>query len=244
MSDYQVIRVPILPFGLVNAHLVKGPSGCILVDTGLPGSERKIGKVLKSLGLTFSDIKLIVITHAHVDHAGGAAKLRSLSQAPIVAHEGDLKYYLREQPMNFCSTGWFGRLFIKTGLMYEPYQAFKPDILLTAGKTLDLTSYGFNGTVRHSPGHTAGSISVDLDSRQALVGDLLASGILLGGFMLTDRPKRPPFEDNPSEVAKQLLYLVEKGAREFYIGHGGPLSAKAVQEHAESLITSLKDGRL
>ncbi len=236
MLDSQVIRIPILPFGLVNAHLVRGPAGCILVDTGLPGSEGKIGKVLKSHGLTFQDIKLIVITHAHVDHAGSAAKLRSLSSGPIVAHEGDLKYYLREEPMSFCSTGWFGRLFIKTGLMYEPYEPFKPDILLTEGQSLDLSAYGLNGTVRHSPGHTAGSISVELDSKQALVGDLLASGILLGGIMLTDRPKRPPFEEDPVAVAKQLQDLVYKGARDFYIGHGGPLTAEAVKAHAESLL--------
>ena len=221
MSDYQVIRVSILPFGLVNAHIVKGPNGCILVDAGLPGSEKKIEASLKANGLTFKDIKLIVITHAHVDHAGTAAKIRRLSGAPIVANEGDLKYYLRKEPMSFCSTGWFGRLFIKTGLMFEPYEAFTPDILLTEGQTLDLKPYGLNGQVQHSPGHTGGSISVNLDSQQALVGDLLASGILLGGIMFTDRPKRPPFEDNPIAVAKQLQQLINNGAQDFYMGHGG-----------------------
>jgi len=236
MSNYQVIRIPILPFGLVNAHLVKSSSGCILVDTGLPGSEGKIAKVLKAHGLTFQDIKLIVITHAHVDHAGSAAKIRSLSGAPIVAHEGDLKYYLRQEAMTFCSTGWFGSLFIRTGLMYEPYEAFPPDILLSQDQSLDLEKYGMQGTVRSSPGHTAGSISVELDGQQVLVGDLLASGILLGGLILTDQPKRPPFEEDPIAVAIQLQYFVGKGAREFYMGHGGPLKADAVKKHAESLL--------
>jgi glyoxylase-like metal-dependent hydrolase (beta-lactamase superfamily II) len=236
MPDYQVIRISILPFGLVNAHIVKGPNGCILVDAGLPDSEKKIEAVLKANGLNFKDIKLIVITHAHVDHAGSAAKIRTLSGAPIVAHEADLKYYLRQEPMSFCATGWFGNLFIKTGLMFEPYEAFTPDILLGEGQIFDLKPYGLDGTVQHSPGHTAGSISVHLDSRQALVGDLLATGILLGGIMLTDRPKRPPFEDNPVAVAKQLQNLINKGASDFYIGHGGPLTAAAVKAHAESLL--------
>ena len=84
-SASKVTRVPILPFGLVNAHIVKTAEGCILVDTGLPGSERKIGKALNKLGMTFSDIILIIVTHAHVDHAGSAARLRELSGAPILA---------------------------------------------------------------------------------------------------------------------------------------------------------------
>ena len=54
--------------------------------------------------------------------------------------------------------------------------------------------------------------------------------------MFTDRPKRPPFEDSPIAVAKQLQQLINKGARDFYIGHGGPLTADAVKAHAESLL--------
>jgi hydroxyacylglutathione hydrolase len=53
---------------------------------------------------------------------------------------------------------------------------------------VDLSSYGIRGVVRH----TAGSISVLLDSKEALVGDLIASGILLGGIVSTDVAKSPP----------------------------------------------------
>lgn len=113
MTALQIIRIPILPAGLVNAHLILGPKGCILVDAGLPGSEAKIEKVLTKHGRSFRDITLIVITHAHVDHAGNAALLRELCGAPIVAHEEDAEYVRRDTPMTFCPTGWFGRLFLK-----------------------------------------------------------------------------------------------------------------------------------
>jgi glyoxylase-like metal-dependent hydrolase (beta-lactamase superfamily II) len=56
MSPTAIIRVPILPFNVVNAHLIKNESGCILVDIGIPGSERQIAKVLARQGLSFSDI--------------------------------------------------------------------------------------------------------------------------------------------------------------------------------------------
>ena len=65
--------------------------------------------------------------------------------------------------MTFCPTGWFGRVFLKTGLVNEPYRGFAPDILLSGTDSIDLEKYGFQGHVRSTPGHTAGSISVELD---------------------------------------------------------------------------------
>src|ERR1700712_2745224 len=106
MFDTQIITIPILPFGMVNAHLILSEAGCILIDAGIPGSERKIGKVLAQRGLTFRDIKLIVVTHAHTDHAGSAAALRQLSGAPILAHQDDADFYSRKEPMTYCTTSW------------------------------------------------------------------------------------------------------------------------------------------
>jgi hydroxyacylglutathione hydrolase len=243
MTDIKIKRVSILPLGLVNAHLIHDSHSAILVDAGLPGTERHVIKALQAVGLTLQNIKLIVITHAHVDHAGNAAKLRELSKAPIVAHVGDQPYYRREKPMTFCTTGWFGKVFIKTGLMFEPYTAFEPDILLDQAETLDLAPYGFKGVVQPTPGHTAGSLSVLLDSKQALVGDLIASGILLGGIMFTGRAKQPPFEDDPVAVGNTLSSLVSAGHTQFYMGHGGPLGADEVQRHATKLASELESAK-
>lgn len=215
MHDIQIKRVSILPLGLVNAHLIHDSKKAILVDAGLPGTERHVAKALSEIGLIFSDIQLIVITHAHVDHAGNATTLKALSGAPMVAHADDLPYYRRDKPMMFCATGWFGKLFIKTGLMFEPYTAFEPDVLLTHGEALDLSVYGFNGSVVHTPGHNQGSLSVLLDNKSALVGDLIASGILLGGIMFTGRAKQPPFEDDPQAVGDALLKLADSGHTTF-----------------------------
>lgn len=237
----QITRIPILPFGTVNAHLVRGAGGCILVDTGLPGSESKVEKALTTHGLSFSDIKLIVITHAHVDHAGGAYALRELSQAPIVAHADDAKHYSRETKMTYCPTGWVGRLLRKTPIPHQPYRGFAPDILLSKDDTLDLSRYGIPGTIGHTPGHTVGSISVRLSSNDALVGDLIASGVLIGGLIRTNHAKRPPYEDDPCAVGMALQRLLDSGMERFYMGHGGPLAAREVQRHAQSLMT-MKQG--
>jgi glyoxylase-like metal-dependent hydrolase (beta-lactamase superfamily II) len=100
---------------------------------------------------------------------------------------------------------------------------------------LDLSPYGLDGVVRHTPGHTAGSLSVQLASGDVMVGDLLASGILLGGIVRTGQAMRPPFEDDPHAVAHALQHMVDAGMQRFYMGHGGPLPGEEVARHAHGL---------
>jgi glyoxylase-like metal-dependent hydrolase (beta-lactamase superfamily II) len=235
MSANEIVRIPILPFNMVNAHLIRSDSGCILVDAGIPGSERRIANVLARHGLSFPDIRLIIVTHAHTDHAGSAARLRHLSGAPILAHKDDADFYSRKEKMTFCPTGMVGRLFLKTPLPHQPYESFVPDIMMKNGDSMNLQDFGVDGLVRHTAGHTPGSIAVELSSQDALVGDLLASGILIGGIAFTGRAIRPPFEDGPQTVARELNRMVQGGAKRFYMGHGGPLEAAEVMRHARSL---------
>ncbi len=235
MFETQIIPIPILPFGMVNAHLIRSEAGCVLIDAGIPGSERKIGKVLAQHGLTFRDIKLIVVTHAHTDHAGSAARLRVLSGAPILAHQEDADFYSRKERMTYCTTGWVGRLFLKTPIPHEPYEGFVPDIMMTNGHTVNLLDFGVDGVVRHTGGHTPGSIAVELSSADLMVGDLIASGILIGGLIFKGRAIRPPFEDDPAMVARELIRMVESGGKRFHMGHGGPLEAPEVLRHARVL---------
>lgn len=236
MNGTHIIRIPILPMGMINAFLIIHDHHCILVDSGLPGTESKVEKALKSNGLTFTDMTLIVITHAHIDHAGNAGLIRELSKAPIVAHEDDLPFFTGKAPMTFCPTGWFGRLFKKTGLIEKPYDPFEPDIMLKNKDVLDLASFGIPAMAKHTPGHTQGSISVVLQNKEALVGDLVSSGILLGGIMRKNHAKRPPFEDDPLRVCHELQGMVHKGVETFHMGHGGPLHAMEVSRHAQSLL--------
>lgn len=235
MSPTSITRIPILPFNTVNAHLIRTDAGCILVDAGIPGSERKIARVLARQGLSFHDIKLVIVTHAHTDHAGSAARLRELSKAPILAHRDDADFYSRKVPMTFCPTGWVGRLFLRTPMPHRPYEGFVPDIMMKNGDSVNLQEFGVDGVVRHTAGHTPGSIAVELSSQEVIVGDLVASGILIGGIAFNGHAIRPPFEDDAQTVARELQRMVQGGAKRFYMGHGGPLEAAEVLRHARSV---------
>lgn len=234
MTQTIVETIPILPFGMLSAFLIVRDRKAILVDTGLPKSEAKIHKILKKHNLNWSDIKAIVLTHAHIDHAGSAAAIHALTSAPIIAHELEVPY-CQGAPHVLNPTGLFGRMFFKTGAIQEPFEYFTPDRPMTS-EELSLSEYGFPAcTLLFTPGHTPGSLSILFDDGHVIAGDLVASGIFLGGIVLRHRPKRPPFEEEPNLVAASLDHLLSRGGRIFYICHGVPLPAKRIAAHCENL---------
>jgi glyoxylase-like metal-dependent hydrolase (beta-lactamase superfamily II) len=73
----------------VNAFIIDGDEGVVLIDTGLPKRHGVIVDALGSIGRAPADVRAIVITHGHADHAGGAAALKEASGASLVASELD-----------------------------------------------------------------------------------------------------------------------------------------------------------
>ena len=102
--------------------------------------------------------------------------------------------------MTYCPTGLVGRLMKRAGVGTRGYQAFTPDILLNGSNAFNLSEFGMNGAAICTPGHTKGSVSVTLADKQVLAGDLVSSGILLGGIAFKGRVKPPPFEEDGSAV--------------------------------------------
>jgi len=233
-APIAIVPIPILPFGVVNAFALLGKHGVVLVDAGLPGRQARFEKALARHGKTLRDVTLIIVTHGHIDHAGGADALRSVSGAPIVAHRNELPFLRGDLLMRFCPTGWFGRVFLRAGAPTQPYPRFEADIVLD-DDPLDLAPFGVDGRLEPTPGHTPGSLSVLMPDGAALVGDMLAGGLLLGGIAWHGRAKQPPFEEEPHVVAHEIHRLVEAGAKTFYLGHGGPVSAAEARRHAHRL---------
>ncbi|MEZ4556510.1 MAG: MBL fold metallo-hydrolase [Caldilineaceae bacterium] len=71
-----------------NAFLIETDAGVILVDAGLPLQENFVLRTLKRIGRA-DDLRLIYITHAHVDHYGSANAIRAATGAPIAVHQAD-----------------------------------------------------------------------------------------------------------------------------------------------------------
>jgi len=129
----------------------------IVID---PGDEAaRIHRRLTELGLT---LKQILLTHAHIDHVGGALPLKRLTGAPIFLNDADLPLL---DTMN-VQASWVG--------MATPETA-PPDGSLEDGQLVGLE--GYPAQVLHTPGHTQGSVCLYFAPLKLLVaGDTLFAG--------------------------------------------------------------------
>ncbi|MCB1541534.1 MAG: subclass B3 metallo-beta-lactamase [Rhodoblastus sp.] len=71
------------------AYLVTSPQGHVLIDTVMPGNTATTTTAIEKLGFKVVDIKLMLNTHAHLDHTGGFAEIKAASGAQMVAGEKD-----------------------------------------------------------------------------------------------------------------------------------------------------------
>jgi len=129
----------------------------IVID---PGDE--IGRIHRRLTQLRLKLKQILITHAHIDHVGGALQLKRLTGAPILLNENDLPLLA----MMDQQAGWLG---------IETPETAPPDELLRDGLVVGLKSCP--GGVLHTPGHTQGSVCLHFVPLNLLVaGDTLFAG--------------------------------------------------------------------
>jgi glyoxylase-like metal-dependent hydrolase (beta-lactamase superfamily II) len=125
-----------------------------------PGDE--IDEVLAILQKHSLQVQQIVITHAHIDHVGGAMKLRAATGAPILLNQND--YPLLK--MLDVQAAWLG--------MKSPA---KVEIDHTIGQADTVKAGSLEGQVIHTPGHTEGSICIYFPMQQKLIaGDTLFAG--------------------------------------------------------------------
>ncbi len=152
---------------MIHEILAVGPLACncsifgdedrgeaIVVD---PGDDvEEIERILRRYDLR---AKAIVVTHAHIDHVGGAARLRASTNAPVFLHPDDLQL-LGQLEMQ---AAWLGM---------TPPPAVPVDGELSEGRRLELGAASFE--VLHTPGHTPGSVCLWLPAEKKLVaGDTL-----------------------------------------------------------------------
>ncbi|QJU58065.1 subclass B3 metallo-beta-lactamase [Sphingomonas sp. AP4-R1] len=74
----------------LSSYLLTGKAGHVLIDGALPESAPQIAANIQKLGFRLRDVRIILINHSHVDHAGGLAKLKALTGAKLYASAGDM----------------------------------------------------------------------------------------------------------------------------------------------------------
>lgn len=168
----DAVKVHRIDVGLSNAYLVEQTDGLLLVDTGLWWSAEPILRRMDEIG---GELRLIYLTHAHVDHTGGAAALAEQTGAPVAIHEADAEDLATGRTRLGTIRNWARRSKALLPVV-EPLLRVKPvaaDIVLRDGDELAHWGAG-RGTVVHTPGHTPGSTTLLVEDH-AFVGDLASS---------------------------------------------------------------------
>ena len=214
------MKVVILKLGFSLAFLLCD-QGIVMVDTGINVNKQKYLREFDRAGINPNDINLLVITHAHIDHYAGADVIKELTDAPILCHKNAAKYLYSGRNNIIRPQDKFAEkaLEVISGCLPEQVTPIKPDILID--KELSLTSFGIHGEIIMSPGHTDCSISVVLDSGEAITGDIFVPDFFTG------KPCLSYFNTDYDKLivsAKKLLSC----SNVFYGSHGMTFSKKDV----------------
>ncbi|WP_199538970.1 MBL fold metallo-hydrolase [Desertihabitans brevis] len=173
---------------LVSAHHVNcyllgnAQMGFTLVDTGLPASWDLLGRALARLGRSMADLRAVVLTHAHFDHIGTAARIRRELGIPVYLHPDD--HWLAAHPYRYRHERARPRYLLRYpkalpglasmvragALRVPPVTGVEP---MSDGQQLPVPG---EPLVVHTPGHTDGHCVLHVAEADALlVGDALVT---------------------------------------------------------------------
>lgn len=194
--DYKII--PVTPFAQ-NCSVVWCTESNLaaVIDPG--GEIDKIKSFIQSQNL---ELDKILITHAHLDHAGGTAELARSAGVPIIGPQKADQFWIDLLPAQCQQFGFEGEI-------------FAPDLWLNHGDKIELGNLNFD--VVHCPGHTPGHVVfVENDQQFAAVGDVLFQG----SIGRSDFPQGNQ-EDLVNSIRERLFPLGDN--IKFIPGHG-PMS--------------------
>ena len=195
--------------GTDNCYLVADGGKAILVDTA---SKQNLNQVIAECD--HYEMKLIVLTHVHFDHAENAAELSERYGIPVAIHRKDEELFESFDRQPLKSSGLVGRVVLGLSLkVLRNTRVQRPENLIYVREGDDLGPYGINAKVIELPGHTLGSIGVDVEEKHLIVGDALDNWIRPGiGHLFYDR----------DAVRKSAEKIRAMGDRTIYYGHGKP----------------------
>ncbi|MCI9252097.1 MAG: MBL fold metallo-hydrolase [Lachnospiraceae bacterium] len=199
--------------GNSNCYIVENGTSGILVDTGKKEFLNKVIEQCKAY-----NVKLIVLTHAHFDHAENAAQISNALGIPIGMNEKDCSLIKSNTNQRLSAESFLGKIVLSVSLKEfsaRTMEEFKPDVLLNDKDSL--SAYGIDANVIALPGHTEGSIGLDVENTYLIAGDALMNMFYPTVSMLFH---------NKHDMLESAGKISRLGNRRIYFGHGKPVSNK------------------
>ena len=210
-----------ISLGTVNAFLIDIGSGELtLIDSGFPDSAGKIVRAVESLGRKAADIRHIIVTHCHPDHAGSLAAIKRLTGAPVYMHASDAAM-VRKGESKRPMTAAPGLL---SSLMFNLFVARSPSKIEPCAIDYEIADGAellFAGGLRalHAPGHCAGQLVFLWPSRRVLFVADAASNLPTFGLSLG--------YENLTEGLRSLAKIAALDFDVACFGHGGAIATQA-----------------
>lgn len=202
----------------VNCYLLKSGKNYLIIDTGHSSKRDEVDIKLQKAGCRPGDLKLILLTHGDSDHAGNCSFLRDKYGAPVVMHQADSAMVTQGDMLYNRKGNLLSRIigpFMGLGRKYR----FTPDFYVEDG--YHLLPYGFDASVVHVPGHSAGSIGVLTSEGDLFCGDL---------FTNTRKPALGGIIDDDDAAQASVEKLMTMNISQVYPGHGDPFPWKLLKE--------------
>lgn len=177
--------------GSVNIYLLDSGTHRLLIETGFPGTLNDLGRRLRQTGHKLRDIDYLLVTHFHVDHAGMVQELKNAGAQFLLF---DVQTHAIAPMEALAGKKWQYLPLVHAGNLVLPVHESRAF----------LKGLNIDGAVLHTPGHSADSISLLLDTGAAFTGDLPAEGLVQ--------------EEGPAKDVWALLR--EGGAARIKPGHG------------------------